>query len=197
MGIFTVQCPWGEATKLSSLLHCLSLAQTPPHTNHNQSLHMIGRISQSREGKERRKERRGHTKIQLETNLRRVKCHAGYSLAKASTIMYSLMEAQLSWYCYIAFPLFFIFHWIKHGLFPQASGLQVFIQLNGFAHKLCWKLRFRPKLSSLQYLSASIPHFDTHTHKREPAVQSSLVLNYLDHFTYKVRYHKKESSQCI
>lgn len=60
---------------------------------------MIGRISQSREGKERRREGKRDVvrpKIQHETNLRRVKCHAGYSLAKAYTIMYRLMEAQLN-----------------------------------------------------------------------------------------------------
>lgn len=50
--IFTGRCPWGEATKLSSLLHCLLPSHMHPHTwvNYNQSLHMIGRISQSRKG---------------------------------------------------------------------------------------------------------------------------------------------------
>lgn len=127
---------WSSQAWLSVTPPCVPHTHT--RTNHGQSLRMIGRISQSRERereKERRKERSGQTKIQHETNLRRVKCHAGYSQAKAHTIMYSLMEAQLTWYCHIAFPLFFIFHWIKHALFPLASGLQVFIQLNGFSHK--------------------------------------------------------------
>lgn len=75
------------------------------------------------------------------------------------------------------FPLFFIFYWIKHDLFPLASGLQVLIEVNDFSHKFVGNWGLGQKLSSLQYLSASNSHFDTQKEGSSAVIWSVALLD--------------------
>lgn len=164
MDIFTGQCPQGEATKLSTLLRCLC----PTHTNHNQSLHMIGRISQSGRGKERRREgkrdmvrpkSKGDTSEESE-----MPCSLFPSQSPHHHVRLDGGTAQLILlHC---LPLFFIFHWIKHALLPQASGLQVLSNWTGFLISFVgnWGLG----QSSVHYNTYQL-QFHSVTHKKRPA----------------------------
>lgn len=84
--------------------------------------------------------------------------------------MYSLMEAQLNWYCYIAFPPLssFSIELNMPPLFFSSAGIWppgfFFIQLNGFSHKFVgnWGLG----QSSLHYNTYQLP-FHILTHKKE------------------------------
>lgn len=153
----------------------LHYTHTHSHTNHNQSLHMIGRISQSRDGKEREREgkERETWSDQNPTGDKSEESEMPCRLFPSQSLHYHVQldggTAQLI--LLHRFPLFFIFYWIKHAPVPLACGLQVYIQLYGFSHEFLGNWGLGRKLSSLQYLSASISHFDT---QKRPAVWSSV-----------------------
>lgn len=152
---------------------------TRRHTNHYQSLHMIGRILQSRQG-EGEKERREETwSDQNPTQDKSEESEMPCSLFPSQSPHYHVQldggTAQVMLlHCS---PLFFIFHWIKHVSLSccHLASSFFFIQLNGFPSKFVGNWRLKAKALFITILRSFNFTF-WHTKEASSAVFPSVEL---------------------